>query len=103
MYNSVMRASKTYYVYIMSNQSRTLYVGVTDNIERRVWQHKTKVVEGFTSRYRIGALVYVESFGDIWCAIAREKQIKGWGRAKKLGLIAKENPDWHDLSNGWYG
>ena len=101
--NAVTRVSKTYYVYIMSNQSRTLYVGVTDNIKRRVWEHKTKAVEGFTSRYCIDILVYVESYGDVWCALEREKQIKRWRRAKKLDLIAKDNPDWRDLSNGWYG
>ncbi len=103
LYNGVARVAKAYYVYIVSNQSRTLYVGVTDNIKRRVWQHKTKVVEGFTSRYCIDTLVYVESYSDVWCALEREKQIKRWRREKKLGLIAKDNADWRDLSDGWYG
>jgi putative endonuclease len=97
-----MSSSKTYYVYIMTNQSRTLYVGITNNIKRRVWQHKTGEVEGFTHRYQIGILVYVEPFGDVYAAIAREKQLKRWRREKKLNLIAHDNADWHDLSDGWY-
>jgi len=84
----------------MSNQSRTLYVGITNNIRRRVWQHKTGLVEGFTHRYKIDTLVYVESFGDVFSAITWEKQIKRWKRDKKLRLIAQNNPDWHDLSDG---
>jgi len=84
----------------MSNQSRTLYVGITNNIRRRVWQHKTRLVEGFTHRYKIETLVYVESFGDVFCAIEREKQIKHWRRDKKPRLISQNNPDWHDLSDG---
>ncbi len=96
-----MPVSKTYYVYIMSNQSRTLYIGLTNNIRRRVREHKDGLVEGFTLRYKINALVYIESFGDIDSAITREKQIKRWSREKKLHLINQENPDWHDLSDGW--
>ncbi len=103
LYNDGVPGNKSYHVYIMSNQSRTLYVGVTNNVKARVWQHKMKIIEGFTSRYNIGSLVYVESFRDVWSAIAREKQIKRWSRAKKLRLIMAENPDWHDLSDGWYG
>jgi putative endonuclease len=101
-YNRDMVWSKTYYVYIMASQSRTSYVGFTDNIERRVWQHKTGEIEGFTERYKIDTLVYVESFGDVYGAIAREKQIKRWARGKKLRLIEQMNPDWRDLSGGWY-
>jgi len=95
-----MPGSKTYYVYIMANQSRTLYVGITNNIRRRVCQHREKLVEGFTNRYKIDTLVYVESFGDALTAIEREKQIKRWRRDKKLQLIAQSNPEWHDLSDG---
>jgi putative endonuclease len=84
----------------MSNQSRTLYVGITNNIHGRVWQHKTGLVEGFTHRYKIDTLVYVESFCDVFSAIEREKQIKRWRRDKKLKLIAQNNSDWHDLSDG---
>jgi putative endonuclease len=97
-----MAWGKTYYVYIMASQSRTLYVGFTDNIKRKVWQHKTGEIEGFTERYRIDTLVYTESFGDVYSAIAREKQIKRWARGKKLQLIGRANPDWRDLSDGWY-
>jgi putative endonuclease len=92
-----MSVSKTYYVYIMANQLQTLYVGFTDNIKRRVWQHKSELVEGFTNRYKIGTLVYVESFSDVLSVIEREKQIKQWRRDKKLWLIAQSNPNWHDL------
>jgi len=95
-----MPASRTYYVYVMSNRSRTLYIGITNNIRRRVWQHRTGLVEGFTHRYKINTLVYVESFGDALSAITWEKQIKRWRRDKKLRLIAQNNPDWHDLSDG---
>jgi len=94
-----MPLSKTYYVYIMANQSRTLYIGLTNNIRRRGSEHKNGLVEGFTHRYNINTLVYVESFGDINSAIAREKQIKRWSREKKLHLINQENPDWRDLSD----
>jgi len=102
LYNAYMPSSKTYYVYIMANQSRTLYVGFTDNIKRRVQQHKAGLTEGFAHRYNIDTLIYVESFGDVWSAIAREKLIKRWRREKKLRLIAKEKPEWRDLSDGWY-
>ncbi len=102
LYNAHMLGDRTYYVYIMANQSRTLYLGFTNNIARRVQQHKTGLVEGFTSRYDIDTLVYVESFRDPSSGIAREKQIKRWRREKKLQLIAQDNPEWRDLSDGWY-
>ena len=93
---------KPYYVYIMTNRSRTLYTGVTNDLERRVYEHKQKVVPGFTVKYRITRLVYFEVTQDIHAAIAREKQIKGWLRAKKMALIESANPEWKDLSVGWY-
>jgi putative endonuclease len=93
---------KDYYVYIMTNKARTLYVGVTNNLERRVSQHKEKQIEGFTSRYALNQLAYYASTNDIREAIAREKQIKGWTRAKKIALIEEMNPDWDDLSATWY-
>src|SRR4030042_407715 len=96
-----MSTGKTYFVYIMTNQSRTLYTGITSNIKKRGNQHKTDLVEGFTHRYKINTLVHVESFSDVNSAIAHEKQIKRWRREKKLRLIAKDNPDWRDLSDGW--
>lgn len=94
---------KNYYVYIMANASRTLYTGVTNNLERRVLEHRRKLISGFTARYNINRLIHFEVFGDIRAAIAHEKQIKGWLRAKKIALIESSNRDWKDLSDGWYG
>ncbi len=86
----------------MTNKSRTLYTGVTNNLERRVYEHKNKLLPGFTSKYHITMLVYYESGDNISVAIAREKQIKGWLRAKKIALIESMNPNWEDLSEDWY-
>lgn len=94
--------NKEYYVYIMTNKSRTLYTGVTNNLMRRVYEHKNKLVPGFTSKYNIQFLVYYEAGNDINAAIAREKQIKGWLRSKKIALIDSMNPKWKDLSEEWY-
>ena len=93
---------RQYYVYIMTNRSGTLYTGVTGDLKRRLYQHKHKLVPGFTSRYNIDRLVHFEVFGDVLLAIAREKEIKGWLRAKKIALIESTNKDWKDLSNGWF-
>jgi len=101
-YNTPMVGSRIYCVYILTNKSGTLYVGVTGDIQQRIWQHKNKQVKGFTQKYNIDRLLYYETFHDVWSAIAREKQIKGWVRRKKLDMIASTNPDWRDLSNGWY-
>ena len=90
------------YVYIVTNHFDTLYTGVTSDLERRVYQHKKKSLGGFTGRYNIGRLVYYEAVDDIRTAIDREKQIKGWKRHRKLALIEAANPDWRDLSAGWY-
>jgi len=92
---------REYYVYIMTNRSRTLYTGVTNDLIRRVWQHKQGLGSKFTSRYRIRYLVHYETYPDIRDAIAREKQIKGWLRAKKITLIEGTNPEWRDLSADW--
>jgi putative endonuclease len=89
---------KTYHVYIMASASRVLYVGVTGDLLRRVAEHKQGRNAGFTARYRVTELVYLEGFGDVRLAIAREKQIKGWLRAKKIALIESFNPQWRDLS-----
>jgi putative endonuclease len=97
-----VRFSVEYYVYIMTNRSKTLYTGVTNNLIRRVNEHKKKVHPGFTSQYNIDRLVYFESCTDIRAAIAREKQIKGWLRVKKIALIESTNPEWRDLSLDWY-
>jgi putative endonuclease len=91
-----------YYVYIVTNKSWTLYTGVTNDLARRMWEHKHGSVKGFTSRYRIRKLVYYETFSDIRDAIAREKQIKGWTRARKMALIKAANPACKDLSEGWF-
>ncbi|HNV87156.1 MAG TPA: GIY-YIG nuclease family protein [Candidatus Omnitrophota bacterium] len=91
---------KQYYVYMMSNYSKTLYVGVTNNLIRRVYEHKQKLIEGFAGRYNITKLVYFEVSADINVAISREKQIKGWVRKKKIALIESMNPEWNDLSEG---
>jgi putative endonuclease len=89
---------RRYFVYILSSVSRTLYIGVTNDIERRVREHKQGLIPGFTAKYRINRLVYVEETTDVRDAIAREKQIKAWRRAKKIELIESVNPDWKDLS-----
>lgn len=93
---------KSYYVYIMTNKSKTLYTGVTNNLERRVYEHKHKLVAGFTSKYNITKLVYYAETSDVQEALGREKQIKGWLRSKKIALIEVENPEWKDLSLEWY-
>jgi putative endonuclease len=89
---------KQYYGYIMTNESRTLYTGVTNDLERRVFEHKQKLVPGFTLKYNISKLVYFEITQDVQAAIAWEKQIKGWLRRKKIALIESVNPEWADLS-----
>ena len=93
---------KEYYVYIITNRSRTLYTGVTNDLMRRVYEHKNKLVPGFTSKYNIQYLVYYESTSSIHAALEREKQIKGWRREKKIALIHSMNHDWKDLSEEWY-
>jgi methylglutaconyl-CoA hydratase len=91
-----------YYVYVMSSKSRVLYVGITNNIHRRVWEHQHDVLPGFTSKYRVHRLVYFERFQYVHNAIAREKAIRGWLRQKKIALIQAENPTWGDLSESWF-
>jgi putative endonuclease len=90
-----------YYVYIMSNPSRTLYTGITNSLRRRVAEHKSKEVPGFTSKYNITRLVYYEVFHDVRNAIHREKQIKSWTRAKRIALTESRNPKWDDLTREW--
>lgn len=93
---------KQHYVYIMASRSSTLYTGVTNNLKRRVYEHKNKLVPGFTAKYNINRLVYYDSTSDVNAAIGREKEIKGWLRAKKMALIESMNPTWEDLSEGWF-
>lgn len=94
-----MPSKGSYYVYIVANQGRMIYVGVTNDLRRRIAQHREGTFPGFTSRYNLHLLVYFEYFRDINKAIAREKQIKGWRREKKLKLIEKDNAGWLDLYN----
>ena len=90
---------RDYFVYMLASQGNgTLYVGVTNDLARRVGEHRDKAAPGFTRRYEVGILVWYEAFGDINDAIAREKQIKGWNRAWKIRLIEKENSGWNDLA-----
>ncbi len=89
---------KRYYVYILTNPTRTLYIGFTSNLQRRVYEHQHKLHDGFTSRYHITQLVYYEETNDVHAALAREKQLKGWNRARKIALIESANPAWNDLS-----
>jgi putative endonuclease len=94
---------KQFYVYIMSNRKNgTIYTGMTNDLERRVLEHKKKLYEGFTKRYNLTNLVYFEDTNTALSAIEREKQIKGWLRSKKVALIEAQNPEWNDLSHGWY-
>jgi putative endonuclease len=96
-------SGRTYWVYILAScRNGTLYVGVTNSLERRLWQHRNKSADGFTSKYGVDRLVYFEDFRDIENAIAREKQLKSGSRAKKIALIESVNPEWKDLSEGWF-
>jgi putative endonuclease len=93
---------KCFYVYIMTSPTGTLYTGMTNDLKKRVYQHKHKLIPGFTAKYNITRLVYYEETSDVKSAITREKQIKGWVRRKKIALIESKNPKWQDLSEGWY-
>ena len=97
-----MTSSRSYYVYIMSNVSKTLYIGMTNNLERRVAEHRSKQNNGFAKQYNTTMLVFMEEFADPSSAIAREKQLKNWSRAKKFWLIERENPEWRDLAHDWF-
>lgn len=98
-----MQEPRTYCVYIMASKSRVLYTGVTSDLARRVWEHKQKLVPGFTRKYNVTRLVYHEPFERVEDAIAREKEIKGWLRKKKIALVEGRNGTWKDLSWGWFG
>jgi putative endonuclease len=97
-----IRRVREYHVYIMASRSGVLYIGVTNDLTRRVSEHQRKAVPGFTARYRVSRLVHFESFDQVRDAIAREKQLKGWRREKKIALIEKANSAWRDLSEGWF-
>jgi putative endonuclease len=98
-----LSGEKRYYVYIMASRSLNFYTGVTNSIYHRTLQHKSGEVDGFTKKYNINRLVYYEVFEHIGNAIAREKQIKAWTRAKRIALIKTMNPAWQDLAEGWGG
>jgi putative endonuclease len=93
---------RLYFTYIIASRSRTLYVGVTGDLRRRVFQHKQKTHPGFSARYNCNRLVWFEIYSEVSAAIQREKEIKGWTRAKKIALIEVKNPTWEDLSEQWY-
>jgi putative endonuclease len=91
-----------YYTYILASKHRNLYIGVTNDLERRMYEHKNKLLKGHTKKYNIDRLVYFETFGDITQAINREKQLKGWSRKRNDELIEVMNQDWKDLSEEWF-
>ena len=98
-----MKNVHIYYVYIMSSQRNgTLYIGVTNDLQKRVYEHKTSIIKGFTEKYGVSMLIYFEEFQQINQAIRREKNLKKWKRNWKLKLIEKRNPSWNDLSKDWY-
>ena len=94
-----MPDQQRYYVYLLTNcNNKVMYVGVTNDLERRLYEHKNKLVKGFTEKYNVNKLVYVEETGDVISALAREKEIKKWRREKKNNLVVGSNPEWKDLS-----
>ena len=96
------RPERQYYVYVMTNKSHNVYIGVTNDLVRPVYQRQNKLVEGHTKKYNMTMLVYYQATSDIHSAITREKQLKGWDRQKKDALIATMNPRWVDLSMEWF-
>lgn len=98
---TLLYSMKHYYVYIMTSPTGTLYTGMTNNLKRRVYEHKHKLIDGFTRKYNVTRLVYFEETDDVQAALTREKQIKGWVRRKKIELIKSVNPKWVDLSEEW--
>ena len=97
-----MPTNRQYFIYIMTNRSGTPYIGLTNDIKKRIYQHKNKLINGFTKKYNIDRLIYFETFSDVYSAIDREKTIKGWLRKKKTELVNEVNPQWRDLSQDWY-
>ena len=97
-----MTSERNYYVYLLTNwNNKVMYVGVTNNLERRMYEHKHKLVEGFTQKYNVDKLVYFEETRDVHAALEREKEIKKWRREKKNALVLKDNEEWRDFSEGW--
>lgn len=94
---------KNYYVYLSTNwNNRVMYVGMANNLERRMYEHKNKLIEGFTKKYNIDRLVYFVETSDVNAALSREKEIKKWRREKKDSLVLSSNPEWKDLSEEWF-
>ncbi len=98
-----MTTVRTYYVYLMASRTRTLYVGVTNDLQRRVAEHKSRFVPGFSAKYHTTMLVWFQEFQDVEEAIACEKRVKGWRRSKKVELIESGNPEWEDSAAPWLG
>jgi putative endonuclease len=98
-----MPPQKSYYVYLLSNwNNKVLYIGVTNDLERRIHEHRHKLIPGFTEKYNVSKLVYYEQTSDVISAISREKELKKWRREKKNPLVNGVNPEWRDLSLDWY-
>jgi putative endonuclease len=95
-------ADRLYYLYILASASRVLYTGMTNNLRGRLFEHRQKRIAGFTQKYNVTQLMHFEVFGDVRRAIAREKQVKAWTRAKRIALIESTNPHWKDLSADWF-
>lgn len=99
----MFKTTHQYFVYILaSKKNGVLYIGVTNDLERRVFEHKNKMPKGFTSRYNVDKLIYFEKYSYIKPAIKREKQLKKWNRQWKIDLIEKDNPDWNDIAEEWH-
>jgi len=99
-----MKGDEQYYVYVLTNKAnKVLYIGVTNNLTRRIFEHNNKLVEGFTKKYNLTKLVYYETTADVGTAIGREKQLKNWHRDWKMNLITQFNPEWNDLSKAFLG
>jgi len=98
-----MRKEHRYFVYILTNKSRVLYIGVTSDLPARLYQHKNKLIDSFTKQYNVNQLAYFEETSNVLEAIAREKQLKGWRRSRKIALIESANPDWRDLGTDLLG
>jgi putative endonuclease len=92
---------REYYVYILTNVSRTLYIGITNDLVRRIEEHRSGLGSDFTRRYHVHQLVYYESTNSVWAAIEREKELKSWRRSRKIDLINEKNPEWKDLASDW--
>jgi putative endonuclease len=97
-----MRERRYYCVYILGSLSGTLYIGISGYLHRRIFQHKFQHFEGFTDRYEVTRLLDWETYDEVHKALAREKQLKGWSRAKKIALVVRRNPQWLDLAKDWY-